>query len=188
MKVGVLTGTGTYALGGADARVEAVETPYGEAHVARGETGGVEILHISRHRPGHALLSNHVTHRANVAALRQLGADCVVAVTVCGALDTTVPLGSVIAFDDLHFLTNRLPDGSLCTFHDRPGASGRGHWIFERPFCEPVRRALIEACADAATPVRDGGCYGNVDGPRCTSRAGLSSLALAGVKDVSATL
>jgi purine nucleoside phosphorylase len=187
MKVGVLTGTGTYALEGVGAQPERVDTPYGDAYVSRGEAAGVEVLHISRHRSGHALLSNHVTHRANVAALRQLGAECVVAVTVCGAIDTTVPLGSVIAFDDLHFLTNRLADGSLCTFHDSPGASGRGHWIFERPFSEPVRRALIAACADIGAPARDGGCYGHVDGPRFNSRAEIRSLALAGVTAVSQT-
>src|SRR5947209_18735991 len=187
MRDGVLTVSGSYAVEGAGARAEPVETPYGEAYVARGEVGGVEVLHISRHRPGHALLSNHVTHRANVAALRQLGADCVVAVTVCGAIDTTVPLGSMIAFDDLHFLTNRLADGAPCTFHDQPGASGRGHWIFESPFSEPVRRALIAACVDAGAPARDGGCYGHVDGPRFNSRAEIRSLALAGVTAVSQT-
>src|SRR5947209_6484534 len=132
MRVGVLTGTGTYALAGAEGPAEPVETPYGVAYVARGTgTAGVEVLHVSRHRAGHALLSNHVTHRANIAALRDLGADCVVAVTVCGAVDTSVPLGSLIVFDDLHFVANRLADGSLCTFHDVPGAAGRGHWIFD---------------------------------------------------------
>src|SRR3954467_13057253 len=130
MKVGVLTGTGTYALDESGAAPEAVSTPYGEALVTRGEAEGIEMLHISRHEEGHRRLLNQVAHRANIAALKELGADAVVAVTVCGAGDLTVPLGSLIVFDDLHFLANRLADGSLCTFHDTPGATGRGHWIF----------------------------------------------------------
>ena len=85
----------------------------GRALVTRGETGGVEVLHVSRHEEGHRRLSNHVAHRANIAALKLLGADAVVAVTVCGAVDPTVPLGSLVVFDDLHFLANRLADGSL---------------------------------------------------------------------------
>ena len=40
MKVGVLTGTGTYALEGVGARPDVVETPYGEAHVSGGQAGG----------------------------------------------------------------------------------------------------------------------------------------------------
>ncbi|MEA2467989.1 MAG: 5-methylthioadenosine phosphorylase, partial [Thermoleophilaceae bacterium] len=181
MRVGVLTGTGTYALDDSGAAPERVATPYGEALVTRGESGGVEVLHISRHEEGHRRLSNQVAHRANIHALKELGADCVVAVTVCGAVDPTVPLGSLIVFDDLHFLANRLADGSLCTFHDAPGAAGRGHWIFESPFSDALRRVLIEAGVEAGVPARDGGCYGHVDGPRFNTRAEIRSLAQAGV-------
>jgi purine nucleoside phosphorylase len=187
MKVGVLTGTGTYALEEGGAAPDRVATPYGDALVTRGESGGVEVLHISRHEEGHKRLSNQVRHRANVHALKELGAQAVVAVTVCGAVDPTVPLGSLIVFDDLHFLASRLADGSLCTFHDTPGAAGRGHWIFEAPFSEGLRRALIEACVEADAPARDGGCYGHVDGPRFNTRAEIRSLAQAGVTAVSQT-
>ena len=69
------------------------------------------MLHISRHGAGHPRLSNHVTHRANIAALKALGATGVLAVTVCGAVDPVAELGSLVCFDDLHFLANRLPDG-----------------------------------------------------------------------------
>jgi purine nucleoside phosphorylase len=122
-----------------------------------------------------------------VCALKEAGADCVVGVTVCGAVDPTVPLGSLVVFDDLHFLANRLADGSLCTFHDTPGARGRGHWIFEGPFSAEVRRALLDASVSAGVPARDGGCYGHVDGPRFNTRAEIRSLAQAGVTAVSQT-
>jgi 5'-methylthioadenosine phosphorylase len=187
MKVGVLTGTGTYALDDAGGAPERVTTPYGDALVGHGQAGDVEVLHISRHEEGHLRLSNHVSHRANIAALATLGADCVVAVTVCGAVDPTVPLGSLVVFDDLHFLANRLADGSLCTFHDTPGRNRRGHWIFESPFSAGLRSVLLEACIAAGVPARDGGCYGHVDGPRFNTRAEIRSLAQAGVTAVSQT-
>jgi 5'-methylthioadenosine phosphorylase len=187
MKVGVLTGTGTYALDDEGAAPERVPTPYGDALVGRGQAGDVEVIHISRHEEGHVRLSNQVAHRANIAALKELGADCVIAVTVCGAVDRTVPLGSLIVFDDLHFLANRLADGSLCTFHDTPGGSGRGHWIFESPFSTGLRSVLLDACIAAAVPARDGGCYGHVDGPRFNTRAEIRSLAQTGVTAVSQT-
>jgi purine nucleoside phosphorylase len=188
MSVGVITGTGTYAVAGFDGGLpQPVATRFGEALVSRGSIGDVEVLHVSRHGAGHPRLSNHVTHRANVAALQELGADCVIGVTVCGAVDPSVPLGSLVAFDDLHFLANRLADGSLCTLYDAPGDPRRGHWIFTEPFSQDVRAALVDACADAGVPVRDGGCYGHVDGPRFNTRAEIRSLALAGVTAVSQT-
>jgi purine nucleoside phosphorylase len=188
MRVGVLTGTGTYTLPGAgEGRPEDVITVHGTVPVTRLELGGVEVLHVSRHGPGHRRLSNHVAHRANIAALGQCGADAIAAVTVCGAVDSTVPLGSLIVFDDLHFLGNRLADGSLCTLYDEPGDALRGHWIYESPFSDGVREALLGGCRDAGVPARDGGCYGHVDGPRFNTRAEIRSLAQAGVTAVSQT-
>jgi len=188
VKVGVLTGTGTYALDDEGSAPELVSTRWGDALVARSRAGDdVEVLHVSRHEEGHQRLSNHVRHRANVAALKELGADCALAVTVCGAVDPSVPLGSLVVFDDLHFLSNRLADGELCTFYDAPGHPLRGHWIYERPFSDGLRRVLLDACVEAGVPARDGGVYGHVDGPRFNTRAEIRSLALAGVTAVSQT-
>jgi 5'-methylthioadenosine phosphorylase len=145
------------------------------------------VLHISRHEEGHLRLSNHVTHQANIAALKQEGAAGVLAVTVCGAVDSSVELGRLVCFDDLHFLANRLADGSLCTFHQVPGHHGRGHWIYEDPYSPELRAALLAGAAEAGLPIRDGGCYGHVDGPRFNTKAEIRSLALAGVTAVSQT-
>ena len=168
MKVGVITGTGTYALPDL-------------------EPAGIEVVHVSRHEAGHRRLSNHVDHRANIRWLRDQGVEAIVAVTVCGAVDPTVPLGSLIVFDDLHFLTNRFADGSVCTLYETPGEVERGHWIYERPFADGVRAALLAGAREADVPARDSGCYGHVDGPRFNTRAEIRSLALAGVTAVSQT-
>jgi purine nucleoside phosphorylase len=187
-RVGIITGSGTYSLPGFDAASRrAIGTRFGEVEVTEGALAGVEVVHVSRHGEGHPRLSNHVTHRANVSALREAGVEGVLAVTVCGACDPTVPLGSLIVFDDLHFLANRLADGSICTLYDTPGEPGRGHWIYERPFSEPLRAALLAGAREAGHPVRDGGCYGHVDGPRFNTRAEIRTLAQAGVTAVSQT-
>ena len=187
-RLGIITGSGTYAIGGFEAVAPRdVRTRFGVAHVNMGHLAGLDVVHITRHLEGHRRLSSHVTHQANIAALKELRVDAVLAVTVCGACDLSVELGSLIVFDDLHFLANRLPDGTLCTLHTEPGAPGRGHWIFDRPFCEPLRQVLLQAASDAGHPARDGGCYGHVDGPRFNSRAEIRSLQAAGVTAVSQT-
>jgi purine nucleoside phosphorylase len=155
--------------------------------VSRGTFAGVDVLHVSRHGEGHRRLSNQVTHRANIAALSALGADGVIGVTVCGAVDPNVELGSLVCFDDLHFVVNRLGDGELCTFYPEPGDPRRGHWIFEGPFSEALRQAVLAGGREAAVPIRDGGCYGHVDGPRFNTRAEVRGLAACGVTHVSQT-
>jgi 5'-methylthioadenosine phosphorylase len=188
MRIGIITGSGTYALPDLDASApEAVQTPFGPSPVAEGRFAGADVLHVSRHGEGHRRLSSQVDHRANIAALRARGAEAILAVTVCGALDPALELGTLVVFDDLHFLSNRLPDGSLCTLHTEPGAPRRGHWIFDHPFAQPLRDALLAGARDIGHPVRDGGCYGHVDGPRFNTRAEIRSLMQAGVTAVSQT-
>ena len=188
MAIGIITGTGTYALPGfADARPRTVATRWGEADVTTGRLAGVDVVHLSRHGEGHPRLSGHVTHRANIAALRELGVHGVLATTACGSCDPALGPGSLVAFDDLHFPVNRLPDGSLCTFHDTPGEAGRGHWIYGDPFSAPLRRALVEGADAAGVAVRDGGVYGHVDGPRFNTRTEVRQLTHAGVTAVSQT-
>jgi purine nucleoside phosphorylase len=188
MEIGVITGSGTYALPGfeGDGPVP-VTTQWGDALVSRGTFAGVRVAHVSRHGEGHVRLSNHVTHRANVGALRELGVDAAIAVTVCGAVDPAVELGSLICFDDLHFPVNRLPDGSLCTFFAEPGERDRGHWIYENPYAPPLRAALVEGAERSGLPIQDGGCYGHVDGPRFNTRAEIRGLVACGVTAVSQT-
>src|SRR6202046_3367437 len=105
MSVAIITGSGTHALPGFDqARLVPVSTPYGEVDVSAGEFAGAEVLHVSRHGAGHARLSNHVAHRANIWALHSLGASAVLACTACGAVDPTLSLGALAGFEDLHFI------------------------------------------------------------------------------------
>jgi purine nucleoside phosphorylase len=189
MAVGMITGSGTYALPGFNgAEPMSVDTPFGHAAVAQGTYAGVDALHVSRHGAGHARLSNHVTHRANIWALKHLGASAVIGATACGAVDPTLELGSLVVFDDLHFSSNRLPDGSLCTFFTEPGDRARGHWILHGgPFSNIVRSAVLTAASGAGHAARDGGTYGHVDGPRFNTPTEIAQLAACGVTAVSQT-
>jgi purine nucleoside phosphorylase len=189
MSIGIITGSGTHALPGfSEKEPVVVETPYGSCAVTRGTYGGVDALHLSRHGVGHVRVSNHVTHRANVWALNELGASAVIGCTACGAVDPGLELGSLVVFDDLHFISNRLPDGSLCTFFVQPGDPRRGHWILHgSPFSAGARQALLAAAGDAGHGARDGGAYGHVDGPRFNTPTEIAQLAACGVVAVSQT-
>jgi purine nucleoside phosphorylase len=184
----VITGSGTHALPGLrKPRARLQETRFGAVTLSEGDIAGVAVVHLSRHGAGHERLSSHVNHRANIEALAHSGVDAILAVTVCGALETALELGSLVVFDDVHFIANRLPDGSLCSLYDEAGARGRGHWIFERPFSPELRDVLLAGAEAAGMGARDGGCYGHVDGPRFNSRAEIAALRAAGVTAVSQT-
>lgn len=186
MRIGIITGSGTegWPLDGTPAR-RVVTTRYGQVQVTEGMAGNVEVVHVARHEPGHRRLSHQVNHRANIAALLEAGVAALVSFTVCGGVDKRAEPGSLVIFDDLYFPSNRLPDGTACTWFDEPGERGRGHWIFDLPFSEPLRRVLI-AAAPGGTML-DRGTYGHVEGPRFNSRSEVAALAAAGVTAVSQT-
>lgn len=187
-RIGLVTGTGLYELDGLEDREERlVATPHGEVTVVLGTLAGAPVAHVPRHGAGHARLSHQLTPRATVAAVAAAGARAMVSTTVCGAVDPSLALGSLVVFDDLHFPSNRLADGSLCTLFTDPAMPGRGHWIHERPFADGVRRGLLEGARAAGLEVRDGGTYGHVDGPRFNTRSEIAQLAAAGVAAVSQT-
>ncbi len=189
MPLGIITGSGTYALPGfEDAEAVTLATPFGSAVISRGNYHGVGALHVSRHGQGHVRLSNHVNHRANIWALKELGAGAVIACTACGAVDPTLELGSLVVFDDLHFPSNRLPEGSLCTFFTEPGDRQRGHLILHGgPYSGAVRDALLAAADETGHPARERGTYGHVDGPRFNTPAEIAQLAGCGVTAISQT-
>ncbi|HZU61609.1 MAG TPA: MTAP family purine nucleoside phosphorylase [Solirubrobacteraceae bacterium] len=189
MPVAVITGSGAHSLPNfATADSLAVETPYGVVEMAHGHLAGVEALQLSRHGPGHIRLSNQVSHRANIWALKEAGATAVVGCTACGAVDPSLELGSLVIFDDLHFISNRLPDGSLCTFFAEPGDPQRAHWILHGgPFSQGLREVLIEAAQAGGHAARPVGTYGHVDGPRFNTPTEIAHLSACGVTAVSQT-
>jgi purine nucleoside phosphorylase len=189
MSIGIITGSGTYALPGfEDPEPVELNTPFGPASLTRGRYAGVDALHVSRHGAGHVRLSNQVTHRPNIWALRELGASAVIGCTACGAVDPSLALGSLVVFDDLHYISNRLPDGSLCTFFVEEGDPMRGHWILHGgPFSPGIRSTLLESARQGGHDARDGGAYGHVDGPRFNTPTEIAQLARCGVVAVSQT-
>jgi purine nucleoside phosphorylase len=189
MAIAIITGSGTHALPGFEAAEEvSLETPYGPTSITRGRFAGVDALLLSRHGAGHVRLSNQVTHRANVWGLNELGATAVIGCTACGAVDPTLDPGSLVVFDDLHFPSNRLADGSLCTFFSEPADPRRAHWILAGgPFSGDVREALLAGASRARVTARDGGAYGHVDGPRFNTPTEIAQIAACGVVAVSQT-
>ncbi len=91
-------------------------------------------------------------------------------------------------FDDLHFPSNRLADGTLCTYFQAAGDPLRGHWILHGgPFSERLIELLTAGAVAADLTFQVGGVYGHVDGPRFNTPVEIAQLAAAGVAAVSQT-
>jgi len=163
----IISGTGFYEFSGLEQGEDLmVSTKYGEAKIRKGVLDGLQAAYIARHGEGHKTLPNLINHRANLLALKELGTRAIVATTVCGVLDPSIPLTRLAVFNDLYFPDNRLPSGETCTVYDEEGDRLRGHYIFDKPFSEELRSQLIAAADDPITEA----VYAHANGPRFNSK------------------
>lgn len=169
----IISGSGFYDFPGLEEPEEkTIETSFGRAHVWVGHVRERQIAFIARHGPGHILLPNMINFRANLLALKILDVKAIVSTTICGVLDSSLPLAKPVIFSDLYFPDNRLPNGEICSIFNEIGAPDRGHFIFDRPFSDELRQQLIEVSKD---PIEDA-VYAHVNGPRFNSKPEIRAL------------
>lgn len=139
---------------------ETVPTPYGDAALTRATLGeGRELLFLARHGAGHVLPPHQINHRANIAALRELGADAVFATAAVGSLRVEIAPGDCVVLDDFLDCTK----GEVVTFFDAPGSVR--HTDFVHPYDPTLRETLLQT-ADPSLTVHPRGTYLCVSGPR----------------------
>jgi len=173
----VIGGTGLQELAGLEVlREHAVATPYGNpsAPILEGRfPGQPSLLFLHRHGGrGKPVPPHLVNYRANLWALRELGASSVVAANAVGAIDVQLQPGRLV-------LPHQLIDytwGREHSFDD--GSSGAlMHVDFTDPFDAALRRRLLAAALAAAVPCHDGAVLGVVQGPRLETAAEVRRLA-----------
>lgn len=153
-----------------------VDTPYGPptAPPMLGTADGHEVLYLARHGSTHQLLPHQVNYRANLWALRELGACRIAAVNAVGGITRRMLPGRIA-------VPNQLIDytwGRAHTFVEQGTASPPTgtHVEFTAPYTAQERQALLVAARATGTRVLDGGVYGAVQGPRLETAAEIERL------------
>ncbi len=167
--LGVIGGSGLYELPGLEAvEPTRVRTPFGDPsdEIIAGRLGGVRLLFLPRHGRGHRLLPSELPFRANVWALKSLGADSLLAVSAVGSLREEIVPGHLVVPDQ--FIDRTRGRQAESTFFGRGVVA---HVQFADPFCPLLSRALVEAARSAGATVHGGGTYVCMEGPAFSTRA-----------------
>jgi len=139
---------------------ETRDTPYGAASVTRADLGdGLELVFLARHGAGHSLPPHRINHRANIAALRDLGVEGVLATAAVGSLQKEIAPGDFVILDDFLDLTH----GEVVTFFHMPGQVR--HTDFSEPYDSGLRQTLL-VTQEPGLPAHARGTYLCVSGPR----------------------
>ena len=87
--VGIIGGSGLYSFEGITKVKEvAMKTPFGSPSdkLLTGVYKGVEVVFVPRHGRGHTIPPHRVNYRANVLALKMLGARQIISVSAVGSM------------------------------------------------------------------------------------------------------
>jgi 5'-methylthioadenosine phosphorylase len=165
--LGVIGGSGLYQMPGLkDVEEVTVSTPFGDPSdaIVRGRLGDTALLFLPRHGRAHALPPSRVNYRANVYALKSLGATHCVSVSAVGSLREEIAPGHVVVPDQ--FIDRTV--GRAATFFDDGIAA---HVSMADPVCPRLAKVLASVARDAGATVHEGGTYVCIEGPRFSTRA-----------------
>lgn len=174
IELAVIGGTGVYALGElADVETHQPVTPYGapSGPVRVGLYAGRRVAFLARHGEGHSLPPHRINYRANLAALKALGAQRVLALNTVGGITEGYGPRVLACPDQLIDYTW----GRISTFCEEPGSEVL-HVDFGEPYTPALRRQVLAAAARAGVAVVEGGCYGATQGPRLETRAEIARM------------
>jgi 5'-methylthioadenosine phosphorylase len=166
--LGVIGGSGLYQMPGlVDVKEHVVTTTFGEPSdvITSGMLDGTRLLFLPRHGRGHRIAPHRINYRANILALKMLGAEQVVSVSAVGSMQETIRPGDMVLVDQFIDCTRqRAP-----TFFDEPGCVA--HVGFADPVDAGLQDALYRAALVVGARVRKGGTYVCIEGPLFSTRA-----------------
>src|SRR5260221_10482135 len=160
MILGVLGGSGLYELEGfEDVREHGVSTPFGDPSgpIVAGRLGDARLLFLPRPGRGHRFLPSEINYRANVHALKQLGAERVLSISAVGSLRAGVAPGDVVLVDQFIDRTYRRATSFF-------GEGVVGHVSFAEPVCADL--AAVAAVAARAAGFTEAPREARNDDPR----------------------
>jgi 5'-methylthioadenosine phosphorylase len=167
IEIGIIGGSGLYSMPGLEKPREVrVKTPFGEPSDAliTGTLEGRCVAFLARHGRGHRISPSEINYRANICAMKMLGAGRIISVSAVGSLK-----------EDLQPLEFLIPD----QFYDKTrlrvatffGNGVVAHVGFDKPVCRQVATILAEACDRVSVKAHRGGTYVCIEGPQFSTLA-----------------
>jgi 5'-methylthioadenosine phosphorylase len=165
--IGIIGGSGLYRMEGlALDRAVVVKTPFGDPSdaVHLGNLDGAPVAFLARHGEGHRFTPSEVNYRANLWALKSLGAERLISVSAVGSLQARHRPGELRLVSQFIDKTRHRQD----TFF---GAGLVAHVSFAEPTCAAMSKALLAAGHELKLPIEGDALYVCMEGPAFSTRA-----------------
>src|ERR1041385_8406893 len=168
-KIGIIGGSGLYQMPELkDVEEVSVDTPFGKPSDSFivGTLEGERVAFLPRHGCGHRLLPKELPFRANIYAMKLLGAARILSASSVGSLqERYAPLDIVIPEQ---FFDRTRARAHESTFF---GEGIVAHITFAHPVCADLGDVLEESCRAGRVNVHRGGTYLCMEGPAFSTKA-----------------
>lgn len=165
--LGIIGGSGLYGIEGLEkVREVRVRTPFGDPSDAlvMGELAGTPLAFLPRHGKGHRIPPSQINFRANIYAMKKVGARRVLSLSAVGSLKEGIRPGDIVVVDQFFDHTRFRPN----TFFSDGIV---GHIPFADPVCPVLAEIAFRAAKKVVRRVHRGGTYLCMEGPAFSTRA-----------------
>lgn len=167
IELAVIGGSGLYNMAGlSDIKEISVTTPFGKPSdtITVGTLHGRRLAFLPRHGRNHVLTPSEVPYRANIFALKSLGAKYIISVSACGSLREDYAPGHIVLPDQLYDNTRGQRDRTFF------GEGLVAHVSVAEPFSPELSRALAHSVRAVGGTVHQGGTFITIEGPRFSTK------------------
>ena len=166
--VGIMGGSGLYEMEGLkNIRHKTVQTPFGDPsdQLVTGELEGVEFVFLPRHGRGHMISPSEINYRANIFAMKTLGAQYLLSLSAAGSMKEEICPGDLVIVDQF---IDRTKGIRKHTFFE---GGLVGHVSFGDPVCIHFSNVVYTAAKNVVSRIHKGGAYLCMEGPQFSTRA-----------------
>jgi 5'-methylthioadenosine phosphorylase len=166
--LGIIGGSGLYALEELEIiREHDISTPFGKpsAPIVEGKAFNSKALFLPRHGRNHEFLPSEVNFRANIFALKKLGATTILSVSASGSLQEEIKPGD-LALASQYFDHTR---GKRAASFFGEGVTA--HISTAEPTCHVLAADVVKAAKAIGITLHTDKTYACVEGPRLGTKA-----------------
>lgn len=175
----IIGGSGFYFLK-KNAKTKEIKTPYGNVEVQIVKFGKKEVAFIPRHGKNHSLPPHKINYRANIYALKELGATAVLGTYAAGLISKVYQPGDLILIED--FIGLFTP---VTLYDDFSG--GMKHIDFTEPYDKGLQIIVAARAKANKVKLKEKGVVATAPGPRFETKAEIKALRKMGANLVSMT-
>ncbi len=164
----IIGGSGLYALDELEVITEHnISTPFGKpsAPIIEGKAFGSSVLFLPRHGRNHEFLPSEVNYRANIYALKKLGASTVLSISASGSLQEEIAPGDMVLASQYFDHTRAKREASFF------GGGVTAHISTAAPTCPALAKDVLKAANELGIKLHSDKIYACVEGSRLGTKA-----------------